>query len=90
MIVTEEEFKSNVSYDRPYHLAGIQNFSGLIPVSQRLSKPIYLLSAEDGNWSGARWKRSKDGKDYGIMVNINDADMVYSNLSKSILNLTGG
>lgn len=91
MIVSEEVFRKYVSHDVPYHLAGIQNFSGLIPVSQKLSKPIYELTQKEGNWSGARWKWNdkKSGKEHGIMVNIKDADAVYTNLSKSILGMIG-
>ncbi|MCA3268954.1 MAG: AAA family ATPase [Alphaproteobacteria bacterium] len=87
MIINEEIFKRHVSYDNPYHLAGIQNFSGLIPVSQRLSKPIFALTQKDGNWTGARWKHTKNNKEYGIKINIQDADSVYENLAKSVLNI---
>lgn len=87
MIVDEDLFKKTVTYDAPYHLAGIQNFSGLIPISQKKSKPIYELTEEDGNWLGARWKSEKNGKEYGIKVNIQDADKVYTDLSASILNM---
>ncbi|MBB4805947.1 cellulose biosynthesis protein BcsQ [Chryseobacterium defluvii] len=84
MIVDEELFKSSVTHGDPYHLAGIQNFSGLIPVSQETSKPIYELTETDGNWSGARWKHEKNGKEYGIKVNIEDANKVYSSLAEAI------
>jgi len=87
MIVDEKIFKNAVTYDDPYHLAGVQNFSGLIPVSQKLSKPIYELTAEDGDWSGARWVHTKNGKEQGIKVNIEEANMVYTNLAKSILKM---
>jgi chromosome partitioning protein len=89
MIVSEEIFKQCVSYDAPYHLAGVQNFSGLIPVSQKLSKPMYELTQQDGNWTGARWKWAKNNKEYGIKVNIEDADAVYTNLSESVLKMIG-
>ncbi len=56
MIVDESKFKELVSYDAPYHLAGVQNFSGLIPVSQKFSKPIFELAETDGGWFGARWE----------------------------------
>ncbi len=87
MIVDEALFKQCVSYDVPYHLAGIQNFSGLIPVSQKLSKPIYELTQQDGSWTGARWEHTKNGKEYGIRLNIEEADKVYGNLAKSVLNM---
>jgi paraquat-inducible protein B len=87
MIIDENIFKQNVSYDAPYHLAGVQNFSGLVPVSQRLSKPIFILTQQDGNWTGARWKWSKNGKDHGIMINIQDANKIYTDLAESILKI---
>ncbi len=87
MLIAEDTFKKSVSYDDPYHLAGIQNFSGLIPVSQKLSKPIFELTDSDGGWSGARWKRTQNGKEYGIKVNIEEADMVYTRLAEAILKM---
>lgn len=87
MIVSEKTFKDNVVYDEPYHLAGVQNFSGLIPVSQKLSKPIFELTDIDGGWSGARWKRTQNGKEYGIKVNIEEANMVYTRLAEAILKM---
>lgn len=88
MVISENIFKQNVAYDSPYHLAGIQNFSGLIPVSQKLSKPIYELTEKDGNWTGARWKwEDKKGKSHGIMINIQDANKVYTDLAESILKM---
>jgi hypothetical protein len=88
MIIDEALFKKNVNYDVPYHLAGVQNFSGLIPVSQKLSKPIFDLTQQDGNWAGARWKwEDKNHKTHGIMVNIQDADTVYTNLSVAVLKM---
>jgi chromosome partitioning protein len=85
MIVDEQTFRDAVSYDDPYHLAGVQNFSGLIPVSQKWSKPIFELTAADGRWTGARWMRTQNGKEYGIKVNIGEADMVYTRLAEAIL-----
>lgn len=87
MIVSEQVFEGAVSYDKPYHLAGVQNFSGLIPVSQKLSKPIFELTAEDGGWSGARWKRTQNDKEHGIKVNIEEADKVYTKLAEAILKM---
>ena len=87
MIVSKQVFKSAVNYDEPYHLAGVQNFSGLIPVSQKLSKPIFELTDIDGGWSGARWKRMQNGKEYGIKVNIEEANMVYTGLADAILKM---
>lgn len=89
MIVEESRFREAVTYDDPYHLAGVQNFSGLIPVSQKLSKPIYELTEKDGGWSGARWKWvDKKGKEQGIKVNIEEAKKVYSNLADAVLKMT--
>ena len=87
MIVDESVFKECVAYDAPYHLAGVQKFSGLIPVSQELSKPIYKLTDKDGNWSGARWVHTKNGKQQGIKINIQDANQIYTNLSESVLKM---
>lgn len=88
MIVDKEAFQNAVSYDKPYHLAGVQNFSGLIPVSQKLSKPIYELSAKDGNWSGARWERKdKKGQPHGIKINIQEANSVYNDFSRAVLEM---
>lgn len=87
MMIKKEYFTESVTHDAPYHLGGVQNFSGLIPVSQKLSKPIFELNKEDGNWSGARWMWEKDGKENGIKVNIEEADRVYQGLAKSVLNM---
>ncbi len=89
MIIEENLFKQSVAYDTPYHLAGVQKFSGLIPVSQELSKPIYNLEAKDGNWTGARWVHTKNGKEQGIKINIQDANKVYTDLSISVLKMIG-
>ena len=86
MIVPQDTFTGAVEYDAPYHLASIQNFNALIPVSQKLSKPIFELTDTDGGWSGARWKRvDKYGKEYGIKVNIEEANMVYTRLAEAVL-----
>lgn len=87
MIVDEEIFKQSVTYDAPYHLAGVQKFSGLIPVSQKLSKPIYNLEDKDGNWTGGRWVHTKNGKEQGIKINIRDANKVYTELAESVLKM---
>ncbi|MDH6268413.1 chromosome partitioning protein [Rhizobium sp. SG_E_25_P2] len=88
MIIDEKIFLDAADYDKPYHLAGVQNFSGLIPVSQKLSKPIFELNASDGHWSGARWMRNdQNGKEYGIKVNIEEADKVYERLAKAVIHM---
>ena len=87
MIISEDLFKKCVSYDKPYHLAGIQNFNTLIPVSQRKSKPIYELTQEDGGWSGAVWERKENNKDAGAKFSIREADNVYQQLSQSVLEM---
>jgi hypothetical protein len=87
MIIDEQTFRDAVDYDKPYHLAGVQNFSGLIPVSQKLSKPIFELTASDGQWTGARWKRMQNDKEYGIKVNIEEAKMVYTKLAEAVLKM---
>ena len=53
MMISESVFKENVTFDAPYHLASIQNFKSLIPISQKLSKPMYELKQNDKPWSGA-------------------------------------
>ena len=85
MIVPDQTFRDAVSYDAPYHLASIQNFNALIPVSQKKSKPIFELTEEDGKWSGARWKWVKNGKEYGIKANIEEANKVFTRLAEAVL-----
>ncbi len=87
MVINSEIFSRCTSYDEPFHIAGVQNFSGLIPVSQKLSTPIFELTKEDGNWTGARWMWEKDGKENGIKVNIEEANRVYHNLAKSVVDM---
>ncbi len=87
MVIDKDIFQQAVSYDIPYHLAGIQNFNSLIPVSQRLSKPIYELKQEDGRWAGALWARMQNKKEYGVKINIQEADAVYTKLADSILKM---
>jgi chromosome partitioning protein len=88
MVIDEEIFKKNVEYDVPYHLAGIQNFNSLIPISQKHSKPIYELQQNDGKWAGAVWERvDKNGKEYGAKASIQSANTVYTNLANSILHM---
>jgi chromosome partitioning protein len=87
MIIAEEIFERAVSYDAPYHLAGIQNFNTLIPTSQKLSKPIYSLTQADGGWDGAIWEKRQNNKEYGVKFNIEQADSVYSNLSEAVLKM---
>ena len=87
MVIDDDIFMKSVSHDAPYHLSGVQNFSGLVPVSQRLSKPIFELTKEDGNWTGARWMWEKNGKENGIKVNIEEADRVYHELASSVISM---
>ena len=87
MIVDRDLFRKSVSYDNPYHLAGIQNFNTLIPVSQKLSKPIYELKKDDHNWAGAVWNRTDNGRKYGVEINIQEADKVYTNFAESIIKM---
>lgn len=89
MIVSKEMFKECVTYDTPYHLAGIQNFNSLIPVSQKLSKPIFDLTQKDGNWTGARWSHMKNDKEHGVKINIEQANLAYTNLAESIIKMIG-
>jgi chromosome partitioning protein len=94
MIIDEEIFRDNVNYDSPYHLAGVQNFNTLVPVSQKLAKPIYELTQEDGKhastpWIGATWERTHNDKKYGVKYNIKQADKVYTAMSESVLKMIG-
>lgn len=84
MVISEKNFKEFVSADLPYNLANIRNFNSLIPISQRLSKPMFCLKQEDGNWGGAPWERMQNGKDVGIKYAIADALTVYKNLAVSV------
>ena len=71
-----------------YHLAGIQDFNTLIPVSQKLSKPIYELTQKDGGWAGAIWERTDNkGQKYGANVNIEEANKAYTNMAESVLKM---
>ena len=91
MLIEKEIFMSKVSYDKPYHLAGIQNFNTLIPVSQKVSKPIYELTQKDHSWSGAVWSRqNEDGKKYGAEESIKEADKVYTDLTNALLGMISG
>lgn len=87
MIISEDIFKSYITYDDPYHLAGIQNFNSLIPVSQKVSKPIYALEKGNGGWTGALWERKQNGKDEGFKFKIEEANAVYTKLTEAILKI---
>jgi chromosome partitioning protein len=89
MVIDESIFTQAVKYDSPYHLAGIQNFNTLIPTSQKLAKPIFELTQQDGNWSGAIWESKQNNKEYGVKFNIEQADQVYKNLAESLFKMMG-
>ena len=87
MIVSEDLFKKVVDYDKPYNLANIQDFNTLIPISQKLSKPIFELIEEDGNWGGAVWSKKQNNKDVGVKHKIEESKIIYERLAKSICGL---
>lgn len=89
MVIPEISFKKYVDYDTPYHLAGIQNFNSMIPTSQKKSKPMFELTQSDGEWTGATWHRvdTKNGKEYGVSINIEEAKTIFSNLATSVINI---
>lgn len=88
MVISEEIFKRHVSYDAPYHLAGIQDFNQLIPVSQKLSKPIYELTSSDGNWAGAVWEYTdKKGQKQGLRISVQLAGQMYTDMAQSIFSM---
>ncbi len=89
MLIDKKIFEDACEYDAPYHLAGIRDFNTLIPISQKLSKPIYEIAKQDGGWSGAAWERKENGKDYGVKMNIVEANIIYTNLAISILKMIG-
>lgn len=52
----------------------------------KLSKPIFELTSQDGQWIGARWvRKNAKGKEHGIEFNIEEANMVYTRLAEAIL-----
>ncbi len=89
MVISRDFFSKNVSHDTPYNLANIQDFNSLIPVSQKLSKPIFDLTKEDGNWGGALWNRIQGGKKVGAKYQIENSKKIYSELATAILKMIG-
>lgn len=90
MIVGEEIFKNAVNYDNPYNLANIQDFNSLIPTSQRLSKPMFELTKEDGKWQGFTWERiAENGNKVGARYDIEKVHDVYLKLATSVANMIG-
>jgi chromosome partitioning protein len=89
MIVDENLFNKVVEHDKPYNLANIQDFNTLIPTSQKLSKPLFELTQEDGGWSGGPWTRKQNNKDVGVKHKIEEAQIVYQKLAESVCSLIG-
>jgi chromosome partitioning protein len=87
MIIDEDFFKEVIKHDKPYNLANIQDFNTLIPTSQKLSKPIFELNDQDGNWAGAVWTRKQNNKDVGVKHKIEEAKLVFQRLAESICKL---
>lgn len=89
MIIDENVFREHCDYDEPYHLAGIQNFNTLIPVSQKFNKPIFEIEQQDTGWTGGAWEKVERGKTFGAKANIEEAGKVYENFAISILKMMG-
>ena len=89
MIIEETLFKTHVSYDKPYNLANIQNFNTLVPISQKLSKPMFELKQEDNKWEGAIWSKLQNGKNVGVKHKIEESRIVYEKLAISVSKLIG-
>jgi hypothetical protein len=89
MIIEETLFKKHVSYDKPYNLANIQNFNTLVPISQKLSKPMFELKQEDNKWEGAIWSKLQNGKNVGVKHKIEESRIVYEKLAISVSKLIG-
>lgn len=91
MIIPESLFVDVVKGHSPYNLATIRNFNSLLPVSQKLSKPMFDLTKEDGAWDGATWERTKTGRQQGektgVKYAIQDAREVYNKLAADVLKL---
>ncbi len=87
MIINQKFFERIVTYDKPYNLANIQDFNTLIPISQKLSKPIFELTDKDGTWGGAVWSREQNGKNVGVKYKIEEAKIVFQRLAESICKL---
>lgn len=81
MIISEETFKKYVNYDSPYNLANIQDFNSLIPISQRVSKPMFELTQEDVAQQGSVWENTKS--------NIERSHTAYEQLAKAIAQMIG-
>lgn len=87
MIIDDKYFSKSVNFDKPYHLAGIQNFNTLIPISQKTCKPIFDLTKADGGWTGAIWEKEQNGKKVGVKHNILKSKTDYENMANSILEM---
>ncbi|MEN9782088.1 MAG: hypothetical protein RL208_238 [Pseudomonadota bacterium] len=87
MIVDENLFNKYVKHDNPYNLANIQDFNTLIPISQKLSKPIFELEQKDGRWNGGIWSREQNGKSVGVAHQIEESKDVFFRLAESVCNL---
>lgn len=89
MVIGEDLFKQYVTYDSPYNLANIQDFNSLIPASQRLSKPMFELKKQDGNWKGFTWERKYGGSMVGAKYDIEKARIMYDAFAKSVAQIIG-
>lgn len=79
LIIPEEIFSENVTYDVPYNLANIQDFNSLLPVSQEHSKPMYEIEQEDTTWTGTVWDNEK--------LNIDKAEKIYTDLARAVIGI---
>ncbi len=89
MVIGVKAFEEFVTADIPYNLANIRNFNALIPISQKLSKPMFFLTKEDGGWGGATWERVQNNKAVGAKYAIEDALSVYKSLAVSVCGMIG-
>lgn len=86
MVIPKEIFQRFVSYEEPYYLAKIQDFNSLMPISQKLSKPIFNLTEKEVG-QGAIWSRIQNGKETGQRVAIEEANQVYTKMANAILGI---
>ena len=88
MVVSRETFEKHVEYDSPYNLANVQDVNTLMALHQKLSKPVYEIT-ESEYGSGAPWLRSRNGKWAGAKITVEEVDVVYTNMAKSVLGMLG-
>lgn len=63
MVVTEEQFNKGAKDKKPYNLIDIPNFNSLILVSQKHSKPVFELTAEEIDQVGTVLERQQNNQE---------------------------